>query len=150
MTEVSLPTGGRVRLRTRLTHAQAREREDAQAALPAAAIRRVSAELGMGNPIVEDGDVAAVTAGMRRLAEATLRVAIVDSTGVRDPDGNAITLPAEIDSLDQVDFEYLASAATDALAEGFGDPNPSRGSSATPSSPDDSAGTSPRTSATPS
>ncbi len=149
--EVSVPTGGRVWLRTRLTHGQEREREDAQAALPAGALARLAVSLESGDRGgLEDADVAVVTRGMRGVDEATLRVCIVRSEGVRDPDGSAVELPADIDRLDQEDFAFLVDAAVGALAEGRGDPNPSRGSSETPSSPAGSVETSPRTFGTPS
>lgn len=151
LTEVGLPTGGRVWLRTRLTHAQEREREDAQASLPAGALGRLAVSLEASDrTVLEDSDVSAVMRGMRAVDEATLRVCIHHADGVRDPDGQPVELPGGIDMLDQEDFAFLVDAAEGALAEGRGDPNSSRGSSATPSSPGDSAETSPRTSGTPS
>ena len=150
--EASLPTGGRVWLRTRLTHAQARERDEAQESMPPAALARlvVARESGGGWTGLDDADVGAVAAATRRSDETMLRVCIVRSDGVHDPDGEPIALPADIDRLDQEDFRYLVEAAAERLREGWGDPNSSRGSSATPSCPAGSAETSPPTSAMPS
>lgn len=154
--EVSLPTGGRVWLRTRLTHAQSREREAARTAMPASALGRIvgagdvqGADLRIALAGLDDADVSTVTAALRALDEATVRVCTHHSTEVHDTDGVEIRLPDDMDRLDEEDFGFLVAEANTALSEGYGDPNSSRGSSVTPPSPGGTAEPSPPTSQTP-
>lgn len=159
--EVSLPTGGRVWLRTRLTHAQARERQDARDALPASALARLLEipEIGEGAQTIDlraalagldDRDIGAVKSAFRCIDEATVRVCVHHSTEVVDTDGQPIRLPDDLDRLDEGDFDFLVGAARAALEEGYGDPNRSRGTSETPSSADGPLETNPPTSGMPS
>lgn len=147
--EVSLPTGGRVWLRTRLTHAQASERDDAMASLPSSALGRLNRSRESGATIeIEDTDLALVTAALRHQDEATIRVCVHHSDGVRDPSGDPVDLPADMGRLDEEDYSFLVGDANATLREGFGDPNSSRASSAMPSSPGGSEETSPQSSET--
>ena len=159
--EVSLPTGGRVWLRTLLTHAQARERQVARDALPAGALARLleipkldegaqPIDLRVALAGLDDRDIGAVKDAFRRMDEATVRVCVHHSDGVRDPDQQPIALPDDLDRLNERDFDFLVGAARAALEEGYGDPPRSGGSSETPSSPDGSPETSPPTSEMPS
>ena len=155
--EVSLPTGGRVWLRTRLTHAQAREREEARSEIPASALGRLfgsgaldGADITISLAGLDDADVALVSTALRRIDEATARVCIHHSAEVVDTDGDAIRLPDDLDRIDEADFSFVIEEARKALAEGYGDPLASRATSATPSSPGGSLETSPTTSETPS
>lgn len=130
--EVALPTGGRAWVRRRLTHEQTYLRN--------AALVRFTASLPPGSTAI-DADLASMAFGgvdtsetiieMGRMKTSIVSACAWGWEGVRSPDGDDLSFPADIGRMDEADLDALYEAQEAVIVSA--DPNAGRGRSSSPS-----------------
>lgn len=137
LVEVALPSGGRAWVRRRLNHEQSIGRQAAQMRLakllPADVLAAADADPStLFAELADPGEL------VERIGEAKVGV-IVSCVwgwdGVRSPDGDELTFPADVAKMSPEDLEALYAAQEAAIESA--DPNAGRGRSSAPSPSDD-------------
>ena len=127
MKEVSLPTGGRAWVRTRLSH----ERSSCYLAV----ISGLSVLVGRAKQLSEKAaageisetsseDISAITRHVAQAKSDIVELCCHRWEGVRDPDNPDVELvfPADVGKLDNADFEALFDGCLAGVTEGRADP----------------------------
>ena len=123
LTEVPIPSGGRAWVRTRLSHERATARRSVLASvITGRQLRTLTAAAGRGAPaadpadLIDDIDLAEALKAQARARADSIRLCTHHWEGVFGTDGEELVFPADVEQLDDADFDALYTSCEAALA----------------------------------